>query len=129
MGVIQKICCKNCKSEWECCLGSGRNHLQLSSVAECFDEDIKQALLDYENHCGYGSVFSFSYEMGICESCKSIVSVPVLFWNQPTQKVIGSCPNCAQRVTVWSNEQKKQQICPNCNEKTQFEVKQVGLWD
>lgn len=124
MGAIEKIQCNNCKKSWEIMTGMGKKHATLANISELYPVDVAEQLTKYERMPGVR--FQFAMTPAKCETCKSIVAVPVVFLKTDEKKYTGFCPECGKSVQTFSCADRCK--CPACNEKKLFK-NIIGRWD
>lgn len=125
MGVIVKITCKSCKSEWQCRKGCGILHGQLENVKPLFPQEVRSALERYESGTKF-PFFDFGYELACCEHCKSVESLAVIRLPELQTEYTGVCEECGQKTERIDHPEDAR--CPVCGEYALIE-EETGLWD
>ena len=113
MGEIIKLTCKDCASNVEIKVGSGRMHHKMKYILPYFD------ILQQEEI----SSFSFTLKEGYCDKCSSIIAVPIFVWNNQVR--YGICSTCRENLSEKAIEAI---FCPKCEGK-EFIRQRIGFWD
>ena len=69
--------------------------------------------------------FYFELQPGYCDTCKEIISKPVLRLNGTEKKYIGICRECKNKM---KDVQLREIECPRCK-KINWTERFIGIWD
>ncbi len=125
MGMMEKVSCASCGSEWECPTGCGFMHGNLERVAVLYPEDVQKEI----DNCTNGEKFpwfDFAYRLSYCRNCNTIESIPYLKTGSVHTAFAGKCAKCGQDVQLIENIENLP--CPVCHKKGLSKA-ETGTWD
>lgn len=125
MGYIEQIACTSCGKSWELRTGCGMMHGQLENVLHMFPAEI---IADIKETVGEQrfSYYDFKYKAAVCDTCKNVVSVPVLELPGVSKSYAGECPECKNALPKMLPADI--QNCPRCGSEALLKGT-IGLWD
>lgn len=125
MGVITKVTCASCGTEWQCHTGCGIMHGDLAQVADLYPDDIRNKIMAFAEENPF-PWFDFKFQLSCCGHCGSIESVPLLMLGEGRTVFAGTCKQCGEPTQLIRNIKKAQ--CPICHKKT-LSAEETGFWD
>ncbi|MEY8377447.1 Trm112 family protein [Lachnospiraceae bacterium 56-18] len=125
MGRINRFVCPSCNASWQIALGHGIGHAVLEDVLELFPAEIRRNIL-CDTAGEQISSFEFNYRPAICQQCKKMVPVPVIYFPMSGKTYSSSCPDCNGSLTL--QPEKAELICPRCGNSA-LSSEEIGLWD
>ncbi len=130
MGEILKIHCRTCSAEWECATGCGLQHGRIENVIAAFEPGEQVQIIDW-CHASPVPLYDFRYQIAVCDSCNSLVSVPVFKGiNDDNNVLVGVCTTCHNQLKIppIETEEIPDAACPSCGNKS-LETTEIGHWD
>ena len=125
MGTIYRVLCEACGESCDIATGMGKAHATLEKVAEYYPQILASEIKAYGMKNPQG-VFWFQLQPAVCDTCKKIISVPVLKIKDTGAEYIGTCPDCHKEVLPV--EKLQESLCPACKV-TGLSVSRIGNWD
>jgi len=127
MGRIIQISCGHCKSKWPLKIEYGMRHGMPKNIVREFPESI-QTRIPLEAMQEHAMPWDFAFHPAVCESCASLVSVPVLRFRESGGVYTGTCPECDHIVRLIDEKEIERESCPNCGVRT-LTSRDSAMWD